>query len=79
LAENEGANIMTNTEYAEQVSQILADFRHEVAKLEMPEESWDSLVNLTYAVEKKTNWLITNKDNKATQQWLDDHIKIIMS
>ncbi len=70
---------MTNTEYAEQVSQILADFRHEVAKLEMPESSWDNLVNLTYAVEKKVNWLITNKDNKATQQFLDDHIKIIMS
>ena len=68
---------MTNTEYAEQVSQILADFRHEVAKLEMPESSWDDLVNLTYAVEKKVNWLITSKNNEEAKKFLDDHFQII--
>ncbi len=69
---------MTDSRFAERVSQHLADFRHEVAKLDMPEESWDSLVSLTGLLEKE---IVVSHNNLATMEqtkkFIDDHFKII--
>jgi hypothetical protein len=35
------------------VSILMSDTRHEIAKLEMPEESWDSLLDLIASFEHK--------------------------
>jgi hypothetical protein len=70
---------MSDSRFAEQVSQHLADFRHEVAKLDMPEESWDSLVSLTGLLEKE---IVVSHNNLATMEqtkkFIDDHFKVIM-
>ena len=69
---------MTDSRFTEQVSQHLADFRHEVAKLDMPEETWDSLVSLTGLLEKE---IVVSHNNLATmsdaKKFIDDHFKII--
>jgi hypothetical protein len=69
---------MSDSRFAEHVSQHLADFRHEVAKLDMPEESWDSLVGLTGLLEKE---IVVSHNNLATMEqtkkFIDDHFKVI--
>ena len=71
--------MITKERFAEQVSQHLADFRHEVAKLEMPESTWDSLVSLTGVLEREIVATYNNgAEMEQAKKFIDDHFKVIM-